>query len=441
MIVNKQWNDGGSLSVTYDGDRDGSAVFSSEQNEGIDREMSVAFIDAVRQVNVARTVKQIGMREPFSASNGRFILKNGGTFNVLKEKRYTKLPYIECTGSQYIDLPYIVKETDIIEMHLEETVQAAENRWLFCAADATNAVWCSTFSAELWSRFGYSDSEGQYTSEPLTFVRLQKGKVASDKGETALSYAAMPDCPLRLFADRRTETASGFGQFKVRSFTITDGNGNIVMKLVPCRRETDNRLGLYDNITGAFYTNMGTGDFSYMDSAYTQLEYVNGDGSNYIDTGFIPSSTSRLILDIETTKVSGVALYVFGIASAETNKKYQMRAISSSTTYTIDYGASSKSSSFTAGGRASVDFGKGNVTIGGNTISLSTTAFECSSTLRLLYGLTSSGSSRTSPGKIYSCKIYDNDSLVRDMIPVQDASGVEGLYDKINNVFHPLITL
>lgn len=82
--LNKQWNDGGSLSVTYDGDRDGSAVFSSETNEGIDREMSVAFVDAGRSVNVARTVKQIGKREPFSASNGRFILKNGGTFNVLK---------------------------------------------------------------------------------------------------------------------------------------------------------------------------------------------------------------------------------------------------------------------------------------------------------------------------------------------------------------------
>lgn len=82
----KQWNDGGSLSVAYDGDRDGSAVFSSDTNEGIDREMSVAFIDASRQVNVARTVKQIGLREPFVASDGDFILADGGTFNTLKNE-------------------------------------------------------------------------------------------------------------------------------------------------------------------------------------------------------------------------------------------------------------------------------------------------------------------------------------------------------------------
>ena len=84
--VIKPWNDGGSLSVTYDGDQDGSAVFSSETNEGIDREMSVAFVDAGRSVNVARTVKQIGMREPFVASDGDFVLADGGTLNVLKDE-------------------------------------------------------------------------------------------------------------------------------------------------------------------------------------------------------------------------------------------------------------------------------------------------------------------------------------------------------------------
>ena len=84
--VIKQWNDGGSLSVAYDGDRDGSAVFSSETNEGIDREMSVAFVDVSRQVNEAITVKQTGMRQPFVASDGDFVLADGGTFNTLKHE-------------------------------------------------------------------------------------------------------------------------------------------------------------------------------------------------------------------------------------------------------------------------------------------------------------------------------------------------------------------
>ena len=82
----KPWNDGGSLSVTYDGDRDGSATFSSDIAEGLDREMQVLFVDESRVVVVERTVRQEGMREEFSASDGEFILADGGTFNVLKNE-------------------------------------------------------------------------------------------------------------------------------------------------------------------------------------------------------------------------------------------------------------------------------------------------------------------------------------------------------------------
>lgn len=81
MELKKQWNDGGSLSVSYDGDRDGSAVFSSDVNEGIDREMSVAFKDVSGKVSVERNVKQEGRREVF----GDIALADGGTFNVIKD--------------------------------------------------------------------------------------------------------------------------------------------------------------------------------------------------------------------------------------------------------------------------------------------------------------------------------------------------------------------
>lgn len=79
----KQWNDGGSLSVTYEGSGDGSAVFSSDVNEGIDREMTVTFKGAGQEIE--RTVKQEGKRLRFRCKDGLFLLKDGGTFNVLKD--------------------------------------------------------------------------------------------------------------------------------------------------------------------------------------------------------------------------------------------------------------------------------------------------------------------------------------------------------------------
>ena len=79
----KPWNDGGNLSVAYEGSGDGSAVFSSDVNEGIDREMSVYFKGG--GLSVERTVKQEGKRLRFRCKDGLFLLKDGGTFNVLKD--------------------------------------------------------------------------------------------------------------------------------------------------------------------------------------------------------------------------------------------------------------------------------------------------------------------------------------------------------------------
>ena len=89
----KQWNDGGSLSVSYDGDGDGSAIFSSDEYEGIDREMSVTFKDTSESIVVERVVRQEGKRQQFRTKDGLvFRCNGGGRFGVLKsEKPYTEL--------------------------------------------------------------------------------------------------------------------------------------------------------------------------------------------------------------------------------------------------------------------------------------------------------------------------------------------------------------
>ena len=82
----KPWNDGGSLSVAYEGDGDGSAVFSSDVAEGLDREMIVVFRDGGRTVAVERKVLQVGMREMFRGYDEDFIPADGGTFNSIKDE-------------------------------------------------------------------------------------------------------------------------------------------------------------------------------------------------------------------------------------------------------------------------------------------------------------------------------------------------------------------
>lgn len=81
----KPWSDGGNLSVTYDGDRDGSAIFESDPYEGIDREMSVTFKSG--DIKKERIVRQEGTRQPIGLSGGGvFRLSNGGRFGVIKSQ-------------------------------------------------------------------------------------------------------------------------------------------------------------------------------------------------------------------------------------------------------------------------------------------------------------------------------------------------------------------
>lgn len=44
--------------------------------------------------------------------------------------------------------------------------------------------------------------------------------------------------------------------------------------------------------------------------------------------------------------------------------------------------------------------------------------------------------SKSNPVKLYSAKIYDNGTLVRDFVPSVDSLGAEGLYESIESIFY-----
>ena len=50
------------------------------------------------------------------------------------------------------------------------------------------------------------------------------------------------------------------GSIKIYNFNVIS-DGEVVMNLVPARNNTNNSVGMYDLVTGAFFTNAGTGIF------------------------------------------------------------------------------------------------------------------------------------------------------------------------------------
>ena len=82
------------------------------------------------------------------------------------------------------------------------------------------------------------------------------------------------------------------------------------------------------------------------------------------------------------------------------------------------------------------DQNKNVCTIGSETITNANGTFSAPRPL-FLFASNDSGTARFfTTGKFYSCRIFDNESLIRDFTPCKNASGVIGLYDTVGRQFY-----
>lgn len=85
METSKLFPDGGVLDINFTGFKNGEITYSSDVNEGLDREVTTTIKTVVDySVSVERVVKQLGKREPLVCTDGLVFDSNGKTINVLK---------------------------------------------------------------------------------------------------------------------------------------------------------------------------------------------------------------------------------------------------------------------------------------------------------------------------------------------------------------------
>ena len=172
---------------------------------------------------------------------------------------------------------------------------------------------------------------------------------------------------------------------------------------------------------------------------YTQLEYIESTGTQYIDTNFTPNQDTRVVLDhvfTSSTLVSGFgARYGYN-----TNGFVYCAELNSDTSKSyVQYGAIYQSSANLDGfNRHTVDFNKNLFYQDGTQIySFDISTFTVSLPI-LLFAYNDSTVPIISSGmRCYSSKIYDNGTLIRDFIPAKrNSDSVIGLYDIVNGVFY-----
>lgn len=171
-------------------------------------------------------------------------------------------------------------------------------------------------------------------------------------------------------------------------------------------------------------------------ATYTDIGYIESSGTQYIDTGIVPTLSTKIefVADVSFNKQWA---HFFGA-----NNFIKLQWNNSGEVYVIKKNGSG-SVGLTSGKHTFVmdmTDKTNSITIDGTNYTTTIGNVEGTENLLLLLsGYSNGGGVETGycgVGKIYSCKIYDGDNLVRDMKPVLSSDGVYGLLDTVNNVFY-----
>lgn len=182
---------------------------------------------------------------------------------------------------------------------------------------------------------------------------------------------------------------------------------------------------------------------SRLPDGYTEVKYVQNTGSSTINTNFYPNTNTRVLCEMEmiTTqtypKLFGAGTWnVNNSLFIEFGNTLSVHWIGSSA---VDYSDYPKSFAFA---KHKYDLNKGNLYIddtlvGTNSYSSVVSVSSPLGIFSYINGSTAGNADEHFLGKLYTFKIYDDGTLVRDFIPAKrDSDNVGGLYDIVNDVFY-----
>lgn len=177
---------------------------------------------------------------------------------------------------------------------------------------------------------------------------------------------------------------------------------------------------------------------SRLPSDYIELQYIQSSGTQYIDTGYKSNNNTRVQCKFELLE-SGRAYGIFGSRIAYQNTAFDLFAYgqNSGKDFQDDYGSNTNAPMASTLGIYEIDKNKNVTNLNGNIYTFPSSIFQSNYNMYIL-GINTAGSTNNQLGslKIYSCQIYDNDTLIRDFVPCKSIYGVIGLYDVVNGVFY-----
>ena len=214
---------------------------------------------------------------------------------------YTRLEYIQGTGTQWINTGYTPASNDTIEEEVEFT-GVGQNQAFWCArTDGAKATF-TFFWLTGGLRFDYNTKQttiplGTFTAATGTRYKVKADGTTGDvtitydtangtTNNTVLTYEpasfTVGGTLSVLASQMKGSTSPGnYGLYKFYSLAITKSDGTPAVNLVPAKRVSDGALGVYDTVRDVFKTNAGSGTF--LGLPYAKARWTNAGEPRELD--------------------------------------------------------------------------------------------------------------------------------------------------------------
>ena len=357
---------------------------------------------------------------------------------------YTKLEYIESTGTQYINTG--VNNINGVEIQFQYLAYK-QNASAFGARNGDSSD--SRFGLTLYDGYFHIMPPGQNVNGIITNKHIFKfgsnvnyqcymdGELKINKIPTyKSSYNTYLFC----------ECSGGYPSFYSNNLKIyyckLYKDEILVRDFIPC--EYNGKIGLWDKVTNQFFANNGTGKFvagptigprtlkvktvEKNNLLYKRLEYIERTGTQYIDLGFKLSSNHAVDLDLQMVNLNA---NIFGSRAGAQYRAFTL--FSSTSVIMTDMGDTRNSTSPTTD-RINVYLSSSKIKIGTFERNINSGSFTTPDNGYIFNISYSRPQYYMASMKLYGCKIYLSGTLIRDLIPCKYNNKI-GLWDTINGSF------
>ena len=194
---------------------------------------------------------------------------------------------------------------------------------------------------------------------------------------------------------------------------------------------------------GSSWVNLGEiSGSSRVPQGYTEVEYVQNTSTAHINTGFKPNQDTRIVTEMQTVTSTSYGRFLGAGGYDKTNAIQFDYETGANGILHVSWGTvagwTPYSSCVGDYNKHTYDWNK-NEFYRDNTLIGSVTYgnFQCTDYLAIFGNILNGTGENFLYGKMYSFQMYDNGTLIRDLVPCKrDSDNKYGAYDIVNNVFY-----